>query len=142
MLRALHLVDDDDAHDHLLKLRKLSEPQLAEVVNIAGVVWLATEADLLKSIPYEIRPAFRKLAQVRSKMRPTAEIAGAELHPEPPFFDKRAANRDTVSAQSDVQEVTYEPHPSLVYDNHDLAIRELLQEASSFPSASIAEKQP
>jgi len=110
MLRALRLIDDDEAHDHILKIRKLTEAQLSKVVKVDGVAWLATEVDLLKAFPDDKRgprPAFRKLAKKRAKKLSKKEIAGAETHPEPEFR-KRVGPQDTLVRKKSEEQTTSE----------------------------------
>ena len=101
MLRALLHVDDDASHDHILKVRRLTDAQLSEVVELDGVPWLATEVDLLRGLPEDCRPAFRTCARDRVKRLPNAELAWAEPHPEPKFVKPRqVGNPGAVSRHS------------------------------------------
>ena len=88
MLRALRLIDDDDAREHILNIRKLTEAQLSKVVKVDGVPWLATEVGLLKEFPDNKRTPFRKLAKKRGKKLPKTDkkaIVDVETYPEPEF---------------------------------------------------------
>ena len=85
MFRALQHMDADDAHDHILKIRRLTDAQLSKVVKLDGVPWLATEVDLLGELPEDSRPAFRKRAHGRAKRPPNAERAQAKPHYESLF---------------------------------------------------------
>ena len=93
MFRELQHMDDDDAHDHILKIRRLTDAQLSKVVKIDGVPWLATEVDLLAALPEDSRPAFRKRAHDRAKRLPNVERVRAEPHPEPLFVNTRGAGK-------------------------------------------------
>ena len=88
MLRALRLIDDDDACEHIINTSKLTEAQLSKVVKVDGVPWLATEVGLLKEFPDDKRTPFRKLAKKRGKKLPKTDkkaINGVETYPEPEF---------------------------------------------------------
>ena len=91
MFRALQRMEAHDAHDHLLKIRRLTDAQLATTVTIDGVPWLATEVDLLRKLPEGSRSAFRQRAHDRAKRLLNAELAQAETHPEPLFVNSRRA---------------------------------------------------
>ena len=82
MFKALRLMDDDDAHDHILKIRRLSNVELSKVVEIDGVPWLATEVNLLEELPEESRSAFRQRSLDRAQKLPKLFSAGP--HPEIP----------------------------------------------------------
>ena len=89
MFRALQRMDADDAHDHLVKIRRLTEAQLTKVVKLDGVPWLATEVNLLGEFPEDSRPAFRQRARDRARRLSNAGLARAEPHPEPLFVNTR-----------------------------------------------------
>jgi len=84
MFRALQHMDADDAHDHILKIRRLTDAELSKVVTIDGVPWLATEIDLLSELPEDRQPAFRKQARDRAKKLPNEGHAWAKPHPDFP----------------------------------------------------------
>ena len=85
MFRALQLMDADDAFDHVLKIRRLTDAELSKVVMIDGVPWLATEIDLLGEFPEDRQPAFRKRAHDRAKKLLNAGHAWAKPHPDFPM---------------------------------------------------------
>ena len=85
MFRALQLMDADDAIDHVLKIRRLTDAELSKVVMIDGVPWLATEIDLLGEFPEDRQPAFRKRAHDRAKKLLNAGHAWAKPHPDFPM---------------------------------------------------------
>ena len=67
MLRALSLIDEDDAYDHLVKTKDRTARDLSDVVVAeGGIPWLTTEAELLELIPEIQRAAFHKAAAQRA----------------------------------------------------------------------------
>ena len=69
MLRALSRIDEDDAHDHLVKTKGLTARALSDVVVAeGGIPWLTTEAELLEEFPEFQRAAFHKAAAQRAAM--------------------------------------------------------------------------
>ena len=95
MLRALRLIDDDDACEHIINTSKLTEAQLSKVVKVDGVPWLATEVGLLKEFPDDKRTPFRKLAKKRGKKQPIglSRIKLPRVYPRPEASRNRPKQR-------------------------------------------------